>query len=55
MIASSRDLKSLVAVLVRQATIGPLNRSVPFFFDVLEWFRASGSGWQTRMNAALAD
>lgn len=23
--------------------------------DVLETFRASGAGWQTRMNAALAD
>lgn len=21
--------------------------------DVLEWFRAQGAGWQTRMNAAL--
>ncbi|CAN7473080.1 BrnA antitoxin family protein [Pseudomonas brassicacearum] len=29
--------------------------NVRFDADVLERFRASGPGWQTRMNAALAD
>ena len=32
MIGSSRHLKSLVAVLVRQAPVGLLNKSVPFFY-----------------------
>ena len=29
--------------------------SVRFDLDILAVFRASGPGWQTRMNAALAD
>ncbi|WP_371861785.1 BrnA antitoxin family protein [Pseudomonas sp. FDAARGOS_380] len=29
--------------------------NVRFDADVLERFRAAGPGWQTRMNAALAD
>ncbi|MHB1495064.1 MAG: BrnA antitoxin family protein [Acidithiobacillus sp.] len=37
--------------------VGALKESTTIRFDrdVLETFRASGPGWQTRMNAALRD
>lgn len=43
MITSSRHLKSLVAVLVRQAPVGLLNKSVPFFSYVenLGWLECA--------------
>ena len=41
----------------RGRPVGALKESTTIRFDrdVLEMFRASGPGWQTRMNAALRD
>ncbi|MFT3906616.1 MAG: BrnA antitoxin family protein [Steroidobacteraceae bacterium] len=50
------DLKHIVGGIVRRGLkVAPPKASISLRVDadVLEWFRASGSGYQSRMNAVL--
>jgi uncharacterized protein (DUF4415 family) len=50
------DPKHIVRSVVRQGLkVRPTKEAISLRVDpeVLEWFRAQGSGWQTRMNDVL--